>query len=217
MAHPKPSLDKLAIKRGRPTAEDVARIEQAILSTARGMFLAEGFDGVAMEAVAAETGISRTTLYSRYATKAALFRAVVQNTVELWYARPRPNDLLDHADIRTILLSRVADMAAVLVDPLFRAFHSLTLSNRHRFPELGMMMHELGYENAVRLLSQDIQNSAQRDRVQVKRPELVAQLIINGVYGWFIQHDLVREVAASEIEVQGQTVVDMLMQSRETW
>jgi|GEM_PF-781824 len=217
MADPKPSPEKLAIKRGRPTAEDVVRIEQAILSTAREMFLAEGFDGVAMEAVAAATGISRTTLYSRYATKAALFRAVVQDTVERWYARPRSNDSFDVADIGSILRSRVGDMAAVLVDPLFRAFHLLTLSNRHRFPELGMMMHELGYQNAVRLLAQDIRSSAERESAPVSEPDAVAQLIINAIYGWFIQHDLVRDLTVSEIEAQGNAIVDMLMQSRDRW
>lgn len=77
-------------------------------------------------------------------------------------------------------------------------------------------LHELGYPNAVGLLSRGIQNSAQRNGVQVKRPELLAQLIINGVYGLFMQHDMVRGVAASEIEVQGHTVVEMLMQSRDT-
>lgn len=209
--------DKLAMRRGRPTAEDIARIERAILSTAREMFLAEGFDGVSMEGVATATGISRTTLYHRYATKVELFRAVIEDTLALWYARTSVDGAADLTDIGSILRSHVADMAAVLVDPLFRAFISLTLSNRHRFPELGSMMHKLGYQNAVSLLAQDIRTSALRDGIPAKRPEAIAQLIINAIFGWFLQHDLVRELTAQEIEAQGHAVVEMLMLSRDRW
>ena len=213
----KPRPKKLAMKRGRPTADDIARIEQAILSTAREMFMAEGFDGVAMEGVAAATGISRTTLYLRFATKADLFRAVVEDMIALWYARPSQNGTSDLTDIGSILRARVAEMADVLVHPIYRAFDSLTMSNRHRFPELGSMMHELGYQNAVERLAQDIRSAAERDGIGVARPEAIAQIIINAVYGWYLQHDLIREVTAQEIEAQGYVVIDMLMMSRDRW
>lgn len=211
------SSTKLAMKRGRPTAEDIARIERAILSTARDMFLAEGFDGVAMDGVAAATGISRTTLYNRYATKADLFRAVIQETLSLWYARSGPREASDCSDIGSVLRARVTDMATVLVDPLFRAFHTLTLSNRHRFPELGSMMHTLGYRDGVNLLADDIRRSAALNGAQVERPDMIAQIIINAIYGWFIQHDLVRELTAKEIAAKGYEVIEVLMRSREKW
>lgn len=217
MIHQTSSPDKLTMKRGRPTAEDIARIEQAILSTARGMFLADGFDGVGMEGVAAATGISRTTLYNRYPTKAALFRAVVEDSVALWYAGPRAGIAHDLTDIGDILRLRVADMAALLVDPLFRVFHSLTLSNRHRFPELGPIMHQLGYQDAVRLLVDDILAAGERDGVVARRPEVVAQLIINAIYGWFLQHDVVRELTVDDIATQGREMVDLLLSARDRW
>lgn len=208
---------KLALKRGRPSPTEVALIEQAILGTARGMFLTDGFDGVSMEKVAAATGITRTTLYSRYATKADLFRSVVRETLARWYAVSRVKSTEGVTDIREVLHLRVADMASLLVDPLFRGLHSLLLLNRHRFPDLAPLMHELGYLNAVRLLAEDIRTAAHRDGIAVQRPAAVAEHILTSVYGWFLQYDLVRELSAKDIETHGKRVVDLILVGRERW
>jgi len=192
-------------------------MEQALLATARGMFISEGFDGVSMEGIAAATDITRTTLYSRYATKEVLFRAVVEDTIAGWYASAQAQEAHELADIRHILHYRVRTMAALLVDPVFGAFHLLILSNRHRFPELAPMMHELGYQASVRLLAADIRSAADRDGLLVSRPEVVAEHILSATYGWFMQYALVRDLTAGEIEAHGCRVVDQLMLVRDRW
>lgn len=217
MARRTTSPAKLTLKRGRPTSTEMALIEQAILATARNMFLTNGFDGVSMEKIAAATGITRTTLYSRYATKSDLFRSVVRETLAHWYAvsRVEPTDGL--MEISNILHLRIADMASVLVDPLFRGLHLLVLLNRHRFPDLAPLMHEFGYLNAVRLLAGDIRAAAQRDDVPVAQPEAVAEHILTAVHGWFLQYDLIRELTAQDIEAHGREIVDLLLLTREHW
>ena len=71
-------------KRGRPDAKQVAAIDRAILATATQMFLELGYDGVAMENIAAATGVSKGTLYARYPSKEALFTTVIHDRVKQW-------------------------------------------------------------------------------------------------------------------------------------
>ena len=55
----------------------------AILSAARELFLADGFERASMDAVAARAGVSKRTVYDYYGDKRALFLAVVEETVRL--------------------------------------------------------------------------------------------------------------------------------------
>jgi len=208
---------KLAMKRGRPSSKDALQILKAILVTARDLFVTEGFEGVSMERVAADTGITRVTLYNRYPTKAALFQAVVRDMLVDRFAQG--DSLVQDAggSLATTLRRRVTGMANILADPVFRAFHRLILSNRHRFPELGPMMHDVGYRRAVDLLVDDIKAAAVRDAVPVRRPDLIAEYILTAIHGWYLQYDLVRDLDAAEIEAYGWGIVAQLLLSREAW
>lgn len=217
MSPAKPAKDRLALKRGRPTAEDAARMERAILAIARQMFLTEGFDGAAMERVAAETGITRTTLYSKFATKSDLFRAVIEEAVAQRFDMSPLKQMEPVTDIRQVLYIRVAEIAAFLVDPQFKTLYSLIQSNRHRFPELGPVMHAMGYEDAVNLLVQDICAAAERDGMSVALPRAIAEHLIAAVYGWFLQYDSVQPVTIQDVEIHGRRVVDLLIAAREHW
>lgn len=50
----------------------------AILEAAKRLFTAHGFDGVSMDQIAAEAGVSKLTVYSHFGDKEALFAAAVK-------------------------------------------------------------------------------------------------------------------------------------------
>lgn len=62
-------------RRGRPPS---AAKGEAILAAATDAFLRDGFRGATVDAVAAAAGVSKQTVYSRFADKEALFLAVVE-------------------------------------------------------------------------------------------------------------------------------------------
>jgi TetR/AcrR family transcriptional regulator of autoinduction and epiphytic fitness len=49
----------------------------AILDAAKVLFLTEGYDGVNLELIASNAGVSRQTLYNQFGSKEAIFRAMV--------------------------------------------------------------------------------------------------------------------------------------------
>ena len=53
-----------------------------MLDAAKRLFPQYGFDGVSMEAIAAEAGVSKLTVYSHYGDKAALFTATIRAKCE---------------------------------------------------------------------------------------------------------------------------------------
>ncbi len=51
---------------------------QAILDAAKRLFPAHGFEGVSMDAIAADAGVSKLTVYSHFRDKDTLFRAAIE-------------------------------------------------------------------------------------------------------------------------------------------
>ncbi|MEU2116503.1 TetR/AcrR family transcriptional regulator [Streptomyces sp. NPDC016459] len=64
-----------------PTGARAARKRQAVMRAARDLFLREGF-GVGMDAIAAEAGVSKVTVYNHFGSKEALFTAVVAGAID---------------------------------------------------------------------------------------------------------------------------------------
>lgn len=60
---------------GRP--KDLSK-RNAILEAAKRLFLIEGYDGVSMDQIAAEAGVSKLTVYSHFGDKETLFAAAVR-------------------------------------------------------------------------------------------------------------------------------------------
>ena len=76
----KPSVSKTAVTQraagpGRP--KDLSK-RAAILEAAKRMFIQQGFDGVSMDQIAAEAGVSKLTVYSHFGDKDTLFVAAVE-------------------------------------------------------------------------------------------------------------------------------------------
>ncbi|GAA3393208.1 TetR/AcrR family transcriptional regulator [Streptomyces roseoviridis] len=139
-----------------PTGARAARKRQAIVRAARALFLREGF-GVGMDAIAAEAGVSKVTVYNHFGSKEALFTAVVVGALDEPLGEPRDGDrdegpdlarlarATDPAALRTALTDAGrAWIMAVRADEEGRALRTLVATEAHRFPELGRAWRERG-------------------------------------------------------------------------
>ncbi|WP_174285546.1 TetR family transcriptional regulator C-terminal domain-containing protein [Sphingomonas bacterium] len=60
------------------------RNETAILENAQRVFATHGFRGATMEAIAALAGMSQPNLHNYFRTKAELYQAVLERTLDIW-------------------------------------------------------------------------------------------------------------------------------------
>ncbi|MEU6821040.1 TetR/AcrR family transcriptional regulator [Streptomyces atriruber] len=115
---------------------------EAITSAATELFLERGYDGTSLARIAEGAGVSKSTLFKQFPTKAALFEAIV---TESWQRgageavmRPAPGDLRSG-------LSAIGHRYADLVGrPGMTALFRIVIAELPRFPELGRIQFQLG-------------------------------------------------------------------------
>jgi AcrR family transcriptional regulator len=84
--------------RGRLSPADTAELDRAIKEAALEQFLERGYDGTTMDSIAAAASTTKASVYARYATKAELFRFVLDWVTQRddWpLPEPDPPDLDD--------------------------------------------------------------------------------------------------------------------------
>lgn len=211
------AVQKFTPRRGRPTAAQVEAIDNALISTGRRHFFDNGFDAVAMEAIAFELGVSKTTLYGRFPSKEALFHAIVQDAVARWSAEAGKDDGELTDDIEQRLRHHVRVIARSHINPEVQAFQRIIIGTAGRFPALAKSMHDVGTMYIVSLISRDLRAAAERDNVSVQDPEALATHIVASMTGWHMQQSLIRSISLDEFSAYGDRVVDIIMAAREIW
>jgi TetR/AcrR family transcriptional repressor of mexJK operon len=125
---------------GRP--KDLEK-RAAILAAAARLFVARGFDAVSMDAVAAEAGVSKLTVYNHFTDKENLFREAVVFVAEQYL----PHDVFQPAasgGIREQLLAIGKAFAALMHSPESEAVHRMMASDARLSGQLGPMFYEVG-------------------------------------------------------------------------
>ena len=106
-----PPTDTAARPAGPGRPKDLGK-RAAILEAAKRMFTGLGFDGVSMDQIAAEAGVSKLTVYSHFGDKEALFAAAVKA-----YCETGLPDALFDGDAQVPLRDRLLQIA--------RAFYAM--------------------------------------------------------------------------------------------
>ncbi|MBM3595858.1 MAG: TetR/AcrR family transcriptional regulator [Alphaproteobacteria bacterium] len=122
--------------RGRPRLEDVADIENELVEVALAEFLRHGYGGTSMVTIVKAAGVSKTTLYSRFASKEDLFIAMMKKMVQGdLSARIRavesPSRLLND-----MLREFACKSLEIGLDSRHYGVIRLIYGESHRFPEL---------------------------------------------------------------------------------
>ncbi|CEG52782.1 TetR/AcrR family transcriptional regulator [Stutzerimonas kunmingensis] len=125
---------------GRP--KDPAKRE-AILAAAQVLFLGNGYEGSSMEAIAAEAGVSKLTLYSHFKDKEALFCAAVKTTCETRLPR-RLFQIEEGCDIEDVLLAIGGAFNQLVNSPESIGLHRVMVTMATQNPGLVKMFFDAG-------------------------------------------------------------------------
>lgn len=174
--------------RGRPRAEDAGQVDLLILTAATTLFLKQGFARTTMDQVAAASGAGKSSLYARYASKQALFGAVVQHSIEMMFGNLT---VLPHGCDPTARLRHTGlELLRNLLHPRCIALMRMTAAETANFPELAAMAYQVSLEGAVRCLSDTLSScGVVSSDAQAKRfVELVLQpAAFKALYGADVQ------------------------------
>ena len=113
---------------------------EQILDGARGVFLRDGFAATSTDALAAEAGVSKRTLYAYYPSKEHLFVDVLR---ELTIENPQTRALetiegmspKNGEELRRDLLGLARKIVATMMQPDYLALLRTTIADAHRFPQ----------------------------------------------------------------------------------
>jgi TetR/AcrR family transcriptional repressor of mexJK operon len=123
---------------------------EAIAQAALRLFLRDGYERTSVDAIAAEAGVSKRTIYNRYTDKENLFRSVLQDMFTEMMAvfrRIADAQLTDVTDVEASLTAFLRETVVTLTMAVDRiALMRLILTEAPYFPAL--LRQERGYSNA---------------------------------------------------------------------
>jgi AcrR family transcriptional regulator len=125
---------------GRLSAEQAAELPDRLLDAALSLFTERGYGDTTMEQIAKRAGASTKTIYSRYANKAEILRAVVTRIVERTIALHGAETPGDPADIEPLtFLTSLGRQIDGRISGDAAALNQLALAEARRFPEFAAL------------------------------------------------------------------------------
>lgn len=203
--------------RGRPSVERVKSIDNSIIEAATKLFLRDGFDLVTMEAIAVATPLSKTTLYSRFASKEILLAAVIEDRIEKWSAASAEHDHEMPDDLEGRMLYHARAVAGSMLLPEVRGFVRLSYLLSERFPEIAKTFHDEGNQYIVEFIRRDIEHVAKRDNFTVRDAKSVAEHFVSAIVGWNMEQASRGGPSESEAFAAASRITELFVAGRGRW
>jgi AcrR family transcriptional regulator len=187
---PRP-LPRIPGRPGRPRSD---RARRAICEAFRDILVAEGYDKIRFEHVAARAGVGKATIYRHWSSKQALAHEVLFDLANPHLAVP------DVGDTRTELLATVLGPMRALTETDFGPVIRALLSEIARDPELGdpfrATVVQARRDEVDRVIARGIRRGDLRPDL---RAEMATEMLVGPVYfrlmfGGSLDHDFAERV-----------------------
>lgn len=177
-----PPKDETAPKpqRGRP--RDPERF-QRILEAAKSHFYAHGLERASVDAIAAEAGVSKMTVYSHFGSKEGLFEAVVQERTERVMGGVTGAEALDPAQPRKALLAVGEQFLALTRDDEALGKFRTVYGAAGAQPEACRAFYRQGPERLNDELAGYLRRAHAAGTLKVPQPRLAANLFLSMFMG----------------------------------
>ena len=156
----------------------------AIVKAAARMFLDAGYGAVSVDAIAAEAGVSKRTVYSHFEGKEALFSSVMFSVCERINGDdgcPLTSDLRGELPLREMLLTKGRRLLAVLTAPDGAELMRVVMSEAARFPELGRTFYEIGPGQSVTDLAGYLDERVAAGELEIGNTKMAAQQFLGAL------------------------------------
>ncbi len=207
----------LVPKLGRPTADQALAISRAIISAATELFLAEGFEGATMEAVAVHAGVPKTTLYKRYPDKRALLRAVLQERVAAWGAVASQKKGMLTDDLGQRLKHHLTTIVEWAAAPEVRSFAALAAGAWSGPKETAHRFDVFGHNEMIDILERDILTFGPAMGIHAKNARRVATVLMAMAAGWLALRGSGTPATEQDGPSFADSAVDLLLRGSAAW
>ena len=178
---PRPSAPS---KLGRPTRAEAETRQAELLDAAADLFLELGYDAATLEQIAAAVGMTKRTIYSRHADKAALFLATVQRALErMTETQARTLSALADRDLETALVAIARMRIAQVTGPVGVKLQRLINAEARRFPEIFVAASEQVTQPVVDVLAAKLERHAACGEIVTRNAHLAATAFLSMVAG----------------------------------
>lgn len=166
-----------------PAGPDRANRKVAqIMAAARGLFIEHNFEAVSMDQVTRASGVSKATLYVHFASKEALFSAVIieetrRAAEDIWAGRQDGDDLV------TVLRRVARNFVDVFMSERALLLRRAIVSAVPRMPAIGHGIYALGPALLKQRVSGFLAEADKDGLLDVANPDLAANQFLSLVRG----------------------------------
>lgn len=198
--------------RGRP--KDPAK-RAAILDAAKQLFLACGFSGTSMDAVAKQAGVSKLTVYSHFSDKETLFSSAVE--AKCHNTLPDPIFVLDPEQPIRATLTRIGLAFSGLINSEeVVALERLMCTMATQDPEMSRLFFEAGPQRTLTAMEGLIRNAIQAGLLDIQDAKRGAEnffALLQGCEHFRIRIGYREPMTAAEAQPHVEQAVDMFLRA----
>ena len=147
---------------------------EQVLSGAREVFMADGFEGASVDDIARAAGVSKATLYSYFPDKRLLFVEVAQT--ECSRMAERVIAMIDETKpVREVLTIAATQLVSFFVSDFNQQVFRVCVAERDRFPELGRAFYEAGPQNGQRRMAEYLDKAVAKGELAIEDIQIAAE------------------------------------------
>jgi TetR/AcrR family transcriptional repressor of mexJK operon len=158
------------------------RKEEQILAAARDAFFELGYAGTSMDLVAQRARASKTTLYSRFQSKEALFAAMIQTECERQGMRFDP-DALAALSVEEALNRIGRAFVRLIWSPAAVCIERILSGEAARFPEVAAIFYREGPERVTQAIAAYFAVAAAKGQIVCDDPAFAAGQFLMAMKG----------------------------------
>ena len=166
------------------TANDLPKKARLVLAAARRTFLQHGFSTATTDMIQRAAGVSKSTVYSHFANKEALFVAVVDEQCERLLRRMHDIEIIP-GPISDILMELARAYLDVVLSEEGLALYRVVVAEAVRFPELARRFYLAGPAQMNNIVARVLTRASKNRELDFEFAgiDAVSSLLVNMIRG----------------------------------